>query len=211
LYGFDQTVRRLAFSRVMASEQCVICLEPVSRDMGVTDCSHSFCSHCIQQWVRECSTCPICRQEITRIQLFYRSFFMGDEITVSPKHQQMPVPDDPRSDSDSSDGFISDEIIYEAGPSKPVSDPATGTTWASGHRTSQRLSGRPGTVGPFRSKLTEFRAKQVIRAADRLSAAKIMDDRESGRFIADTARGFGLLRALARTEEAAGDCRLEEE
>jgi hypothetical protein len=77
-----------------SADVCVICLEPVSHNTGVTDCGHSFCSRCVQELMFECSTYPICRPTITSIRLFYRSFFMGDVISVQTRDQEMTIPPD---------------------------------------------------------------------------------------------------------------------
>jgi hypothetical protein len=42
--------------------RCPICLEnPVNK---TTACSHHFCEECIDSWMREHSTCPLCRANI---------------------------------------------------------------------------------------------------------------------------------------------------
>lgn len=125
---------------------CVICLEPISADSGVTDCGHTFCARCIKHWCEQCSACPLCRKEITQIKLFYRSFYMGQSISVEPKKQNIPDNDDAFNEedfivSDSEDLLIpsqdtSKDIIYN-----DIRD--EGTTWINGSRHSLRESHRP--------------------------------------------------------------------
>jgi hypothetical protein len=48
---------------------CVICSEPF-KDPVCTPCDHTFCRHCIRQWIeREDLSCPICRKILMTIQL----------------------------------------------------------------------------------------------------------------------------------------------
>ncbi|KAF2897034.1 hypothetical protein ILUMI_09150 [Ignelater luminosus] len=44
--------------------QCTICTEMFIQAVTLS-CSHSFCKHCITQWQRNQSCCPICRTKIT--------------------------------------------------------------------------------------------------------------------------------------------------
>lgn len=43
--------------------KCTLCLE-LMRDPSVTTCGHAFCWRCIQDWVREKTECPLCRQHV---------------------------------------------------------------------------------------------------------------------------------------------------
>lgn len=43
--------------------KCTLCLEPM-KDPSVTTCGHAFCWRCIQDWVRERTECPLCRQHV---------------------------------------------------------------------------------------------------------------------------------------------------
>lgn len=43
--------------------KCTLCLEPM-KDPSVTTCGHAFCWRCIQDWVREKTECPLCRQHV---------------------------------------------------------------------------------------------------------------------------------------------------
>lgn len=43
--------------------KCTLCLEPM-KDPSVTTCGHTFCWRCIQDWVREKTECPLCRQHV---------------------------------------------------------------------------------------------------------------------------------------------------
>jgi hypothetical protein len=134
---------------------CVICLEPISPDMGMVDCSHAFCLACIQKWTRACSACPICRSDVTAIRHFYRSFFMGDETRVPKRQQEMPIPDDTHPEEENADHFVDDEIVYESQPPPPAADAARGTAWCSGQRVSLRTRRTPRAdfYRQFRSQL----------------------------------------------------------
>ncbi|OHT15149.1 hypothetical protein TRFO_42671 [Tritrichomonas foetus] len=97
-----------------SNTNCVICLEPFSIDTGMTNCGHMFCKKCILHWCEECSACPLCRKEMTKIRIFYRSFYMGEDIPVFPKKQKISnennfEPDDlilPDSDFEVPDDYV---------------------------------------------------------------------------------------------------------
>jgi hypothetical protein len=144
-------------------ETCVICLEPISPEMGMVDCNHTFCLPCIQRWTDTCSACPICRADITIIRHFYRSFFMGDETRVPHKQQAMPIPDDTLPDDDDSDHFISDEIVYESQVRRPIVDAHCGTAWHRGQRVSLRPRPKNDFYRQFRSQLREQKQNQFPR------------------------------------------------
>jgi hypothetical protein len=187
--------------------------------MGMADCGHSFCSDCIQQWVKECSGCPICRAEITKIRLHYRHFFLGDEIPVTQKQQCIPIPDDVSDSpshlsSDSTDDFISEEIVYSSEASSAHWNQAAGTTWNLGHRESLRLRHprRVAGIDQFRYNLAGFRNQRQVRdllsTADGLANSEAVGGSEARRFVADGVRG--LLRSPARRREPAfANMRLE--
>lgn len=93
---------------------CVICLEPISNYAGVIDCDHIFCKSCIAQWSEKSSSCPLCRKEITKIRVFYRSFFMGEEITVKHKQQKVEENEPEIGESDFEVADSEEEIIYNS-------------------------------------------------------------------------------------------------
>lgn len=43
---------------------CVICLEELSANTKTLVCNHTFCAHCIDQWVLESGDCPVCRSPV---------------------------------------------------------------------------------------------------------------------------------------------------
>ncbi|KFO69805.1 E3 ubiquitin-protein ligase RNF8 [Cuculus canorus] len=43
--------------------QCTICSEHLIEAVTL-NCAHSFCSYCINEWMKRKVECPICRQEI---------------------------------------------------------------------------------------------------------------------------------------------------
>jgi hypothetical protein len=121
-------INPLDFVNGRMAESCVICLEPLSVKTGIIDCGHRFCLPCIQKWCENDSTCPICRVGISKIRLFYRSFFMGDEIAVTKKEQKISIPED---------DFVTDDDDPQI-PENSVPNPFAGTGWNSGHRVSLR-------------------------------------------------------------------------
>jgi len=46
-------------------DTCPICL--TNSDVVSTSCTHTFCNDCIEQWLNQHSSCPICRQECSII------------------------------------------------------------------------------------------------------------------------------------------------
>lgn len=43
--------------------ECSICLENNFDEIGKLDCSHEFCSNCINKWLEKNNSCPMCRRE----------------------------------------------------------------------------------------------------------------------------------------------------
>lgn len=124
---------------------CVICLEPISPDSGVVDCGHTFCAKCIKHWCEQCSACPLCRKEITRIKVFYRSFYMGQNILVEHKKQAIPNNDEPFEESDfiasdTEELFIMSQDLPRYFKDDDFKD--EGTIWTNGSRHSLRESHR---------------------------------------------------------------------
>jgi hypothetical protein len=44
-------------------EECPMCLDPFE-DPFKTHCGHVFCKECVQKWVADTPTCPMCRAEL---------------------------------------------------------------------------------------------------------------------------------------------------
>lgn len=64
---------------------CAICLSEIKKnELYLTECFHSFCITCFQEWKQRCSklTCPMCRYNLEKeIKKF--DFEMIDEMTDS--------------------------------------------------------------------------------------------------------------------------------
>ena len=118
----------------MSGHKCVICMEKLSNETGMTNCKHKFCKDCILKWVNESSECPLCRSQITRIRFFKNGFYTGEETEVKFKQQRIPDDDDDIS------LFINDNIIEDYQPNIHTCPSPTikGTIWKNGHRQSAR-------------------------------------------------------------------------
>ena len=45
--------------------QCPCCLDEIDQDtLEVTECNHRFHQACLQRWLEENNTCPLCRHEL---------------------------------------------------------------------------------------------------------------------------------------------------
>jgi hypothetical protein len=45
-------------------EMCPICLESVNEPRKTEKCNHTFCSLCLEKWLSENKTCPLCIQRL---------------------------------------------------------------------------------------------------------------------------------------------------
>ena len=45
-------------------EPCAICQDPLSVPLTLPNCSHTFCEHCIHQWLSRNRSCPLCRAPV---------------------------------------------------------------------------------------------------------------------------------------------------
>ena len=48
-------------SIAMTDDICTICLLPLEGAIHTTNCNHQFHEHCMSEWLRAHSTCPMCR------------------------------------------------------------------------------------------------------------------------------------------------------
>jgi hypothetical protein len=62
------------------SKECVICMDPISRERGILDCNHSYCRDCIQNWTKETNACPICKIKSKLLRIFVGNCFMKSEF-----------------------------------------------------------------------------------------------------------------------------------
>ena len=62
---------------------CAICLDLVTKATEITCCGQTFCYGCVERWVHEKASCPMCRQENLTEGAFRRNRpvqRMADEI-----------------------------------------------------------------------------------------------------------------------------------
>ena len=54
--------------------ECGICLGEIPKSNGaLTKCFHLFCRGCLDQWLKDNSTCPMCRQHVCKYRLPVKS------------------------------------------------------------------------------------------------------------------------------------------
>ncbi|KAL1523034.1 hypothetical protein AB1Y20_017996 [Prymnesium parvum] len=83
-------------SRAGLDEECSICFESELRERSTTGqlgeldcCTHLFCFSCIRRWCDECSKCPLCKREITRLSRTNGHVTL-ENVKVTAKEQQKP-------------------------------------------------------------------------------------------------------------------------
>ena len=57
--GFTNLMQELAGTEL----QCAVC-HGVFKEATTINCGHTFCSHCIHEWQKKKSNCPVCRSDI---------------------------------------------------------------------------------------------------------------------------------------------------
>lgn len=68
-------------------ECCSICYD-VIEDKATLSCSHSFCSLCIHQWLENHETCPLCRANISLMEIEearVESFDECNDLPICPE------------------------------------------------------------------------------------------------------------------------------
>lgn len=72
--GPDGTLQQKGKAKDVAPESCVICLDPISERAITVPCNHySFDFLCLASWLQQCSTCPLCKADVSQIQYDWRS------------------------------------------------------------------------------------------------------------------------------------------
>ncbi|EMR08700.1 hypothetical protein PNEG_02878 [Pneumocystis murina B123] len=68
----------------LSSIQCAICLDS-PKDLSATPCGHLFCYACIHQALSSAgTTCPICRQKVSRQRI------LALEVMLAPETSEYP-------------------------------------------------------------------------------------------------------------------------
>ena len=58
----DESLKKMIFDHL----QCIICND-IFEIPFVTNCGHTFCKKCIEEWRKQSEKCPICRSDIVSI------------------------------------------------------------------------------------------------------------------------------------------------
>lgn len=67
MYNINSTAPTRAFNSPgddNGEEQCPICLRAFDREVTVTSCGHKFGKSCLDEWLKNEFSCPLCRTEI---------------------------------------------------------------------------------------------------------------------------------------------------
>lgn len=65
----DTLIHNVSFLKKEISDQdleCPICSETFEK-LKSTPCKHSFCEKCIGEWLKKNNTCPLCRENISKL------------------------------------------------------------------------------------------------------------------------------------------------
>merc|ERR1711916_313012 len=60
---------------------CAVCQEPFVSARTIA-CGHSFCGACIEQWLRVCQSCPMCRHPVVSPPVRSRCLDSAVSITM---------------------------------------------------------------------------------------------------------------------------------
>lgn len=61
----ESSSKSLAEQATSNNSQCPICLETLILDtQKITKCQHTFCVSCLDKWLMENHTCPMCQTEL---------------------------------------------------------------------------------------------------------------------------------------------------
>ena len=56
-------VYKTEYLNQLACDACPICFDTI-HDPTTTDCKHTFCNTCLRAWLRDATSCPLCRYEL---------------------------------------------------------------------------------------------------------------------------------------------------
>jgi len=72
---------------------CCICMDDIKNDNFKTECDHVFHKECLDEWLKNSSTCPICRSQVgsivvqQRIPYYYTDGWYGVERDINLAEQ----------------------------------------------------------------------------------------------------------------------------
>jgi hypothetical protein len=110
---------------------CSICFEELGDDVVTTECNHLFHRQCIRNWLREHSSCPLCRsvigQEHTNIafqdyEAFLVVFVEGIQMFIPIADDEDVMIDCVEDESDEENEDESDEDYIPSGDDSELSD-----------------------------------------------------------------------------------------
>ena len=123
-------------------EGCTICTETLGvSGVGRLDCcDHSFCFHCISQWVKQDSSCPLCKGEVRRLSRVDAAGVQTEEHEV-PYRRQSPE-GTPEEGSDEEGGSAEEGSEEEGSDDEEMAQPLSGASSSSWSRGPQGRSRR---------------------------------------------------------------------
>ncbi len=108
---------------------CPICLENIS-NKETTTCNHDFCKGCIDKWLEDHSSCPLCRHTLKEEQNMFRINF-GEERTIRHFPQQNENTIEFNLPPMSASQFMNSHLVFDFTSSIPMSNHPM-SSWISG-------------------------------------------------------------------------------
>jgi len=70
-------------------EECCICMDDIDCDVYKTKCNHHFHKECMESWLKNSSTCPICRSQVgskvvkQKVPVYYTDGWYGVDRDIN--------------------------------------------------------------------------------------------------------------------------------
>jgi len=109
----------LLIQQLKSTLDCSICLGLLCIPHSLS-CGHSFCFHCLYEWMQENNHCPSCRAALTTAPI--PNVILSDQVQIYIQHPSIRTsPQDPNAlekyktlKDHAWDAFISNEDVYDS-------------------------------------------------------------------------------------------------